>query len=64
MTRSCIYGVLYTPRQLSLAREMEKIHIAAEARSDNPCFWDYTPEELEELHRLSVEYRKEAHAND
>lgn len=61
MTR---YGVLYTPRQRSLARKMEKIHIAAEARSDNPYFWDYTPEEQKELHRLSVEYRKEAGRND
>ena len=38
-----------TPHMRRIADLMQHIHEAAEARSDNPFFWDYTPAELAEL---------------
>lgn len=40
-----------TPHMRRIADQMQRIHEAAEARSSNPIFWDYTPAELAELHR-------------
>ena len=54
------HGVFSTPRQNAIAAKMERIHHAAESRSDNPYFWDYTPQERAELHRLHLDYREAA----
>lgn len=54
------YGVFITPQQNEIAAKMERIHHAAESRSDNPYFWYYTPQEQAELHRLHIEYKEAA----
>lgn len=50
------YGVFTTPEMRYICYQMQKIHDAAEARSDNPYFWDYTAAELEELKNLGRAY--------
>lgn len=52
------YGVFITPRQNAISAKIERIHQAAEARSDNPFFWDYTQQERAELHRLNAEWKE------
>lgn len=54
------FGVFITPRQNAIATKMERIHQAAEDRSDNPYFWDYTPQERAELHQLHIRYKEAA----
>lgn len=50
------YGVFTTPEMRYICNQMQKIHGAAEARSDNPYFGDYTAAELEELRNLGRAY--------
>lgn len=51
-----------TPHMRRLAGLMQRIHETAEARSNNPFFWDYTPEELAELAELHTQYMAEKSA--
>lgn len=51
-----MHGVFITPRQRAIAARMDKIHRAAEARSENPYFWPYTQKELEALRILTAQY--------
>lgn len=62
------HGVFITPEMQSIIYQMQKIHEAAEARSNipdswgytaaelYPDFWDYTAAELEELRNLRQAY--------
>ena len=50
------HGVFTTPEMRSILYQMQKIDDAAEARSNNPYFWDYTAAELEELRNLHNSY--------
>lgn len=51
-----------TPHIRRIADQMQRVHEAAEARSDNPFFWDYTPAELAELAELHRAYMAEKSA--
>lgn len=51
-----------TPHMRRIADQMQRIHEAAEARSDNLFFWDYTPAELAELAELRRAYMAEKSA--
>lgn len=51
-----------TPHMRRIADRMQRIHEAAEARSGNPYFWDYTPAELAELAELHTQYMAEKSA--
>nr|DAF79415.1 MAG TPA: hypothetical protein [Caudoviricetes sp.] len=51
-----------TPHMRRIVERMQGIHEAAEARSDNPFFWDYTPAELAELAELHRAYMAEKSA--
>lgn len=55
-------GLLLTPHMRRIVDQMQRIHEAAEARSDNPYFWRYTAEERAELAELSAAYRAEKSA--
>ena len=51
-----------TPHMRRIVERMQGIHEAAEARSSNPIFWDYTPAELAELAELHRAYMAEKSA--
>lgn len=51
-----------TPHMRRIADQMQRIHEAAEARSSNQYFWDYTPAELAELAELHTQYMTEKSA--